>query len=175
MLTLCDNLASHLSPAVIQACREHNIEFVCLPPNSTDKLQPLDVGIFAPLKSAWRSVLSDYKQRNPRQAGINKTDFPALLSKTLEKANLGQHLPAAFEKCGIYPVNRDRTVERIPHRRMEVDTKNARQIMNSTLGERLEVLRGVDKKEEKKKRGKKSGCRRAGPTLQTQRRNTGTA
>jgi hypothetical protein len=48
-LILCDNLASHLSPAVNQACWEHN--------TTTDKLQPVDFGIFAPLKSAWRSVL----------------------------------------------------------------------------------------------------------------------
>ncbi len=53
-----DNLSSHLSPTVINLCRQHNISFVCLPPNSTDKLQPLDVGVFAPLKAAWRKVLS---------------------------------------------------------------------------------------------------------------------
>jgi hypothetical protein len=64
---ICDNLSSHLSVSVINSCREHNIEFVCLPPNSTDKLQPLDVGVFAPLKAAWRSVLTDYKNKNPKQ------------------------------------------------------------------------------------------------------------
>ena len=53
-----DNLSSHLSPTVIDLWRQHNISFVCLPPNSTDKLQPLDVGVFAPLKAAWRKVLS---------------------------------------------------------------------------------------------------------------------
>jgi transposase len=31
-----DNLASHISSAVIQACKDHDIQFVCLPPNSTD-------------------------------------------------------------------------------------------------------------------------------------------
>jgi hypothetical protein len=43
---ICDNLSSHLSVSIINSCRENNIEFVCLPPNSTDKLQPLDVGVF---------------------------------------------------------------------------------------------------------------------------------
>jgi len=128
---------------------------VCLPPNSTDKLQPLDVGVFAPLKAAWKAVLTDYKQQHPRQAGIDKSDFPLLLKKTLIKGNLAQHLPAAFEKCGLYPVNKDKAVERIPHREMEVETENMRRMMDSTLGEKLEEMRGMGKKAERKKRGKK--------------------
>jgi hypothetical protein len=43
-LLIGDNLASHISLQVIQICREQDIEFVCLPPNATDKMQPLDVG-----------------------------------------------------------------------------------------------------------------------------------
>ncbi len=38
---------------------------------------------------------------------------------------------------------------------MQADTEAARQIMNSTLGERLEELRGVSWQEKKKGRGKK--------------------
>lgn len=45
-VAICDNLASHISVDVIESCRENNIAFVCLPPYSTDKLQPLDVGVF---------------------------------------------------------------------------------------------------------------------------------
>jgi hypothetical protein len=40
--TVCDNLSSHVSLESISLCRENNIEYVCLPPNSTDKMQPLD-------------------------------------------------------------------------------------------------------------------------------------
>jgi superfamily II helicase len=49
----------------------------------------------------------------------------------------------------------EKAVERIPHRHMQTDTETARQIMNSTLGERLEELRGVSGQEKKKGRGKK--------------------
>jgi hypothetical protein len=34
-----DNLSSHISAAVVEVCRQHDIQFVCLPPNSTDKLR----------------------------------------------------------------------------------------------------------------------------------------
>jgi hypothetical protein len=49
-LIIGDNLSSHLSPTVLQSCREHNIRFCFLPENSTHILQPLDVGVFAPMK-----------------------------------------------------------------------------------------------------------------------------
>ncbi len=63
-------MAAHISPTVIDLCREKNIQLVCLPPNSTDKLRPLDVGVFGPLKTAWRKILTDYKTKNPELEGI---------------------------------------------------------------------------------------------------------
>jgi hypothetical protein len=68
--------------------------------------------------------LAAHKQQHPSQVGINKTDFPGLLNKLLEKAKPGQHLPVMFNKCGLYPVNRDREVKCIPHREREMENKN---------------------------------------------------
>jgi hypothetical protein len=65
-LLLGDNLATHISPAVSQACKANNISFVCLPPNSTDKLQPLDVGVFSSLKAKWRTILTEHKHNFPK-------------------------------------------------------------------------------------------------------------
>jgi hypothetical protein len=154
-LLLGDNLASHLSPSVIKACKNHNIQFVCLPANSTDKLQPLDVGVFGPLKAHWTSVLKDYKKKNPKVAGIDKSDFPALLKKVLDLAKPGNNLPAAFGKCGIFPISKDKAVQRIPHRRMEVDSELTKELLTSTLGEKLEEMRGFGKTPVRKSRGKK--------------------
>lgn len=147
-----DNLASHISPAVIDSCKENDIEFVCLVPNSTDKLQPLDVGVFAPLKFAWRDVLQEYKTKYPNKVGIDKGDFPSLLAKTLAKADPGKNMAAAFSKCGLWPVSYSKAVELIPSRDMECE-ESVRDILNSTLGEKLDQLRGSDK--DKKPRGKK--------------------
>ena len=82
-----DNLSSHISPAVIKACLEHGIQFVCLPPHSTDKLQPLDVGVFGPVKKAWRRILDEFKARHPRQSGIQKSDFPRLLAQLWDEVD----------------------------------------------------------------------------------------
>lgn len=57
-----DNLSSHLSLHVIKLCRENNINFILLPPNSTHICQPLDVSFFRPLKMSWRIVLDEWKK-----------------------------------------------------------------------------------------------------------------
>ena len=78
-----------------------------------------------------------------------------LLKTLLEKAEPGRHLPAGFDRCGLYPVSLQRAVERIPSRRMVTDTEEARRLMDSTLGEQLESLRGVGSGDKPKPRGKK--------------------
>ena len=74
-----DNLSSHLSVDVIDACRENHIEFVCLPANSTHIMQPLDVGVFGPMKNKWKNQLSKYREQNPALKLLNKLHFPAML------------------------------------------------------------------------------------------------
>ena len=43
-----DNLSSHVSKSVTDACSKQIIVFVCLFPNATRLLQPPDVAWFAP-------------------------------------------------------------------------------------------------------------------------------
>lgn len=70
-----DNLSSHLDEDVLKMCEENNISFVCLIPNSTHICQPLDVGFFRAMKSAWRSVLTEWKLQNLRLTAIPKDCF----------------------------------------------------------------------------------------------------
>jgi len=83
-----DNLASHLSPYVLELCEEWNVRFVFLPENSTHILQPLDVGVFGPMKRAWKTVLSTWKvdceKTGKFYPTIPKAEFPRLLRKMLE-------------------------------------------------------------------------------------------
>jgi len=51
-----DNLSSHFTPTVLQLAAEYDILFVCLPPNATHLLQPLDVAFYRALKGYWRKV-----------------------------------------------------------------------------------------------------------------------
>lgn len=115
---LCDNLSSHITVSALQLCRDNDIHLICLPPNSTHLTQPLDVAFFRPLKIAWRKVLSDWKDTaaGMRSTNIQKEHFPPLLAKMMEiiTPQADNNLKAGFRKCGIYPLNIEEVLSRIP-------------------------------------------------------------
>jgi hypothetical protein len=61
-LFIGDVLASHISPKVMKLCKTHNIAFVCLPPNSTNKLHPLNVWV-GPMKADQKKILTEFKAK----------------------------------------------------------------------------------------------------------------
>lgn len=87
-----DNLAGHVSQKVLKSCRDNNISFVLLPPNSTHLTQPLDVAYFRPLKMKWREILNNWKEKNT--GTVPKTQFPRLLKSTID--NLGNNSKKNF-------------------------------------------------------------------------------
>ena len=113
-----DNLSSHLSAEVIKQCEENYIAFVFLPPGSTHILQPLDVSFFRPLKQAWRNVLEEEKSKLKGSFSLSKDAFPSLLNKLHINVynNAAANLKSGFEKCGIYPLNKERALSSIPRR-----------------------------------------------------------
>lgn len=145
-----DNLSSHLSLEVISLCRENNIEFVCLPANSTDKMQPLDVGFFGPMKSAWRKQLRSYRKKDPAAKLLEKSSFPKMLKELLASLEPADLLPPAFERCGLYPLDPSKVTVRIPD---VASTKEIARHVDEVLLKTLEVRRFGDKK--KVPRGKK--------------------
>jgi len=112
-----DNLSSHLSLAVLEACKENRISFLSLPPNSTHLTQPLDVAYFRPMKVAWRKILTRWKEGKGRKLpSIPKDEFPRLLSLLMTelKDNLADNLKAGFRKTGISPVDKSQVLSRLP-------------------------------------------------------------
>ncbi len=117
---LGDNLASHMSYSIIAKALELNIHFVFLPPNSTDKCQPLDVCVFKAVKSSWSTVLTEWKAKN--RGSIPKSVFPSLLKATLERTvNMESNIKSGFRKTGLFPFNPDVVLKTIPHVEDEVE------------------------------------------------------
>lgn len=118
-----DNLASHFTDEVINLCRENNIDFVCLPSNTTHISQPLDVCFFRPLKISWRSILSEWKQNNPSATSIRKEEFPKLLNLSLvrmdkksadDQGSIKKDLVSGFKATGIFPLNAQKVLDKFP-------------------------------------------------------------
>ena len=71
-----DNLSSHISSDVLQACQGNDIRFVCLPPNSTHLHQPLAVAYYRPMKRHWRDILIKWKKTaQPKTGSLQKEVF----------------------------------------------------------------------------------------------------
>lgn len=117
-VVICDNLSSHVDEDVIKACRQYNIKFVFLPPNTTHWTQPLDVAFFAPMKKKWRSLLSRWKKsllqlamkKKKKATGTPRRTAPATpesttasvspnnASVTSRKRNSPKHVPTSLKK-----------------------------------------------------------------------------
>jgi len=156
-----DNLASHMSIKIIQLCKENDIRFVFLPPNSTHLTQPLDVSCFRPIKIAWRKVLKAYKRA--RRGPIPKEIFPRLLKKTLEKLSVSQitNIKAGFEATGIYPIDREKVLKRLPIEDLDSINSSASIIIHEALHDIFKETRFGkvgEKVSKRKKYNIKAGC-----------------
>ena len=73
-MLLVNSYASYITTAAIQYYVDYKIILLCLPLHITHLLQPLDIGIFSPLATAYKS----HVQRITRLGGsyhIDKVDF----------------------------------------------------------------------------------------------------
>ncbi|CAB3250496.1 unnamed protein product [Arctia plantaginis] len=117
-ILLCDNLSAHISPKALRLCEAHNVAFICLIPNSTHLLQPLDVGYFSPLKTAWRKVLDSYRNtsRGKKVLALPKSLFAQLIKITLEniKVTSAENMKAGFRSCGLYPFSPQTVLSKLP-------------------------------------------------------------
>lgn len=113
---LGDNLSSHFTPEVLNLCKEHNIRFICLPPNATHLCQPLDISFFGPMKKAWRKILHDWKQINVKSSSVNKSIFPRLLKQLFDDLapTMCQNAQSGFRTSGIYPLSKEKLLSKVP-------------------------------------------------------------
>lgn len=123
-LLIGDNLASHLSIEAIKLCREKDIHFVFLPPNSTHVTQPLDVAFFRPMKMAWRQLLDNWKKTDGRSlTSVPKGCFTRLLRLLIEKIkdNSAKNIEAGFRETGIVPLSMTTVLERLPQEKAMIE------------------------------------------------------
>lgn len=144
-----DNLSSHISMEAINLCLEHNIHFIFLPPNSTHLTQPLDVAFFAPLKKAWREILTKWKLGPGRYfSSVPKDKFPRLLNNLLKKieTNASSNTRSGFKKCGIIPVNKEEVLNMLPSEPIQSETRaiTERELIDKTFIDVLKAMRYED-------------------------------
>ena len=101
VLLFLDGHHSHTSLELITRARSSNVLLLCLPPNTTHLLQPLDVGVFAQMKSDWRAIIKRYKPETKGQR-VGKEDFPSLIAKLWDTFFTPQQCKGGFVGQGSF-------------------------------------------------------------------------
>ena len=104
ILLLYDGSTTHINVELVEWAMTENIVLFVLPPHSSHHLQPLDVGCFKPLKSAYDSLAHQFLKRHPGQ-NINRYSMTALICQAYTTALTPKNIQISFNKTGIWPLN----------------------------------------------------------------------
>ena len=113
LLLLLDGHSTHYQLDVIKLAKENDVNILCLPPHTSHATQPLDCGVFSPLKAQWSVICHEYFQKNPGKV-ITKFNFNQLFSQAWLKSLTPANMISGFKTCGIYPYNR-KAVRAVPN------------------------------------------------------------
>lgn len=105
ILLLLDNHESHISIEAIRYCKCNGIVLLSFPPHTTHRLQPLDVGVYAPFKTYLATAFNDWMLAHPGQA-ITIRNISYLANKAYENAFSVKNIQSAFKKTGLWPPDR---------------------------------------------------------------------
>jgi len=111
-LLLCDGHESHISSDFVFFCIEHNIYLHLLLPHSSHLLQPLDVGVFGPLKKAISARLDRLLR-----VGINRLEKGEWVERYMEARDVAiteNNIRGGWRGSGLVPLNRTRVTRSLP-------------------------------------------------------------
>ncbi|RYN15431.1 hypothetical protein AA0115_g13097, partial [Alternaria tenuissima] len=103
---------------ILEFCLTNNIILCRLPSHTSHKLQPCDVGPFAPLKTAYRDQVERLNRGGIDIVG--KEHFTYLYSPARDTALTKRNIRAGWAATGLYPFNPERVLKDIPRPPVEV-------------------------------------------------------
>jgi len=104
VILLIESVGCHVNMSVFQFAMSRGIELYMFIANATHIMQPLDVGVFGPLKIRWYKVLCRQSRENPGSP-VGKEKFPALLKEAFLLLYRSLTVVNSFISSGIYPVD----------------------------------------------------------------------
>ncbi|KAK8869161.1 transposase [Apiospora arundinis] len=102
-LLILDGHGSHTTDDFMSLCYQNNIYLLFLPPHSSHVLQPLDVGVFAPMKAYYRKEIG-FLTLLTDSAPIGKRNFLICYARARKKALSAQNIKGGWRGSGLWPV-----------------------------------------------------------------------
>jgi hypothetical protein len=113
VIIFVDGHTTHCSFAAAQYCHDHSIILYCLIPHSSHITQPLDVGVFGPMKATYKKCVAQWQLDNPDKVP-SKHFFPEVFFKTWQEAAVPGNCISGFRHSGIYPFMDKLALDRFP-------------------------------------------------------------
>ncbi len=130
-------------------CYLHNVYLLFLPAHTSHVLQPLDLGRFSSLKTAYRRLLGDWVALTDATR-VGKAQFLDFYAEARKSAFTAKNIESGWRATGLYPVNRHKALL-------------SRWVMVKTPEEEEREGEGREKKRRKKKEKKKKNNTTPGP------------
>ena len=110
-LLILDGHNSHLSADFDAFCKANMIICLCMPAHASHLLQPLDVGLFGPLKRAYGKLLEGMMVAGNNH--IDKEDFLSLYPTAHQMIFTKENIYGGFTGSGLKPLDKERVLSKI--------------------------------------------------------------
>ena len=134
---ICDGFGTHETLEILEFCFGNNIMLCRLPSHTSHKLQPCDVGVFAPLKTAYRDQVERLNRGGIDTVG--KEDFTSLYDPARTKAFTRRNITAAWSASGLFPFNPQRVLRDTPKPPVGLVVSTVSEIMQPNPGDDVPV------------------------------------
>jgi hypothetical protein len=100
-LLIVDGHSSHVNMEFIWTCDRLKILLLILPPHSTHRLQPLDVGCFLPLSTCYSTEINRVLNASKGITCLTKRTFWSIFKPAWDKSISESNILSAWKKTGI--------------------------------------------------------------------------
>lgn len=106
VMLLLDNHESHLSIEVLDLASDNGIVMVTFPPHCSNRLQPLDLTVFGPLKTYYNQAVDDWHLNHPGKT-FDIYSVAEVVGKVFPKAFSTKNIENGFKAAGIFPLDQN--------------------------------------------------------------------
>ena len=101
-LLIVDGHGSHTSDEFMTICYLNNVHLLFLPAHTSHVLQPLDLGCFSSLKTAYRRLVSEHTALTDTTK-VGKANFLEFYAKAREIGLREENIRSGWKATGLYP------------------------------------------------------------------------
>lgn len=105
-ILILDNHESHLSIRTLDIAKNNGVIMITLPPHCSNKMQPLDISVYAPFKAFYSAAIDSWLLQNPGQT-VSVYELANFLRQAHDQAMTPMNILSGFRNTGIFPFNRN--------------------------------------------------------------------